>query len=65
MTRFLAFYIASIPFSQVRLSLGGKLNFVLSYDVSHNQTLVRAAGKTPGPLQLAPWLHLEEERNKV
>lgn len=44
----------------VRMSLPFGLNFVISFRPEHVAGIVRAADKTPGPLQLMPWLRREK-----
>jgi len=46
------------------LNLPG-LKFVMSFSPEHVPVMVRAAGPTPGPLQLLPWIHREQVKSKA
>ena len=41
------------------------VKFLMSFTPEHWPDIVRAAGKTPGPLQILPWLHHEEVKKKA
>lgn len=41
------------------------LKFVVSFNPDHVPIMVRAAGPTPGPLQILPWIFRESEKAKA